>query len=164
MLRASCYAPSLYALLIHLAWSWWTWRLVQDLSGAHWQRHLGELVTWTLVVLVASPVALGLPLNRLLRKAESGGSLSWWHYALGGCDARDAWELVFQRATTYGAWVLFHLKGDSRLDPPGLVLGKYGKHSMAGQSPAEHDLFLQEMWAIDQLGYPVTELHPRRGM
>jgi hypothetical protein len=152
-----------YALLIHLAWSWWTWRLAQDLSGSHWQHHLGELVTWTLVVIVASPIALGLPLNRLLRRAESRGSLSWWHYALGGRDARDAWDLIFQRATTYGAWVLVHLKGDTP-DSPRLVLGKYGKRSAAGQSPAEHDLFLQEMWAVDELGHPVTALHPKRGM
>jgi len=33
---------------------------------------------------------------------------------------------------------------------------------MAGQSPGEHDLFLQAMWAVDELGYPVTELQPRR--
>jgi hypothetical protein len=49
-------------------------------------------------------------------------------------------------------------------DSPRLVLGKYGTRSAAGQSPAEHDLFLQEMWAVDELGYPVTELRPSRGM
>jgi Family of unknown function (DUF6338) len=152
-----------YALLIHLVWSWWTWHLVQDLTGAHWHRHLGETVTWALVVLVASPIVIGLPLNHVLRTAESKGSLSWWHYALGGRDARDAWDLVFQRATVNGAWVLVHLKGDTP-DATRVVLGKYGKRSAAGQSPAEHDLFLQEMWSVDELGHPVAKLEPQRGM
>jgi hypothetical protein len=35
---------------------------------------------------------------------------------------------------------------------------------VAGQSPAEHDLFLQELWAVDELGHPVTMLDPPRGM
>jgi hypothetical protein len=152
-----------YALLIHLIWSWWTWQLAQDLAGPHWQRHLGETVGWALVVLVASPIAIGLPLNRVLRRAEGKGSLSWWHYALGGRDARDAWDLVFQRATINGAWVLVHLKGDTP-EAPRVVLGKYGQRSAAGQSPSEHDLFLQEMWSVDELGHAVAKLDPERGM
>lgn len=152
-----------YALLIHLVWSWWTWHLVQHLAGADWQRQLGETVAWASIVLVVSPIVVGLPLNRLLRNAESKGKLSWWHYALGGRDARDAWDLVFQRATIRGAWVLVHLKGDTP-DAPRIVLGKYGKGSAAGQSPAEHDLYLQDMWSVDELGQPVAELSPRRGM
>ena len=32
-----------YALLTHLVWSWWTWRIAQDLAGAGWREHLGQL-------------------------------------------------------------------------------------------------------------------------
>lgn len=152
-----------YALLINVIWSWWTWYLAQDLAGPRWQHHLGETVAWTLVVLIASPIAIGLLLNRVLREAESKGSLSWWHYALGGRDARDAWDLVFQRATANGAWVLVHFRGD-RPEAPRVVLGKYGKQSSAGQSPAPHDLYLQEMWSVDELGRRVAKLEPGRGM
>jgi hypothetical protein len=136
---------------------------VQDLTGGHWQDHLDEVITWTIVVLVVSPILVGVPLNHVLRDAESKGSLSWWHYALGGRDARDAWDVVFQRATIDGAWVLVHLKGDEPASPR-VVLGKYGKRSVAGQSPAEHDMFLQELWAVDELGHPVAMLDPPRGM
>jgi hypothetical protein len=98
-------------------------------------------------VLVLSPIALGLPLNHVLRAAERRGSLSWWQYALGGRDVRDAWDLAFQRAAVAGAWVLVHLKGDAP-EAPRVVLGKYGKASAAGQSPAEHDLFLQALGVL----------------
>jgi Family of unknown function (DUF6338) len=152
-----------YALLIHLVWSWWTWDLVQDLSGGRWQDHLDAVVLWSFVVLVLSPIVVGLPLNYVLHRAESKGSLKWWHYALGGRDARDAWDVVFQRAAVAGAWLLVHLKGDQP-DSPRIVLGKYGSRSAAGQSPAEHDLFVQELWAVDAAGKPVSKLEPARGM
>jgi Family of unknown function (DUF6338) len=152
-----------YALLIHLAWSWWTWSLAQSLEGTNWRRDLGALVSWALIVLVVSPIAVGLPLNRLLRRAESRGTLSWWQYSLGGRDARDAWDLAFQRAAVEGSWVLVHLKGDTS-EAPRLVLGEYGRGSAAGQSPAEHDLFLHEIWSADEFGRPVAKLHPSRSM
>jgi hypothetical protein len=81
----------------------------------------------------------------------------------GGRDTRDAWDLAFQRATINGAWVLVHLKGDTP-DAPRVVLGKYGQRSAAGRSPSEHDLFLQEMWSVDELGHAVAKLDPERGM
>jgi len=115
------------------------------------------LLSLLIAVAAVMPGFVTVELTQRQRAVQVGGD------AQSGRDARDAWDLIFQRATTYGAWVLVHLKGDTP-DLPRLVLGKYGKRSMAGQSPAEHDLFLQEMWAIDELGYPVTELHPSRGM
>jgi hypothetical protein len=48
------------------------------------------------VVLVLAPVAIGLALNELLLRAErSGENLRWWHYALGGRDARHSWDFIF---------------------------------------------------------------------
>ena len=152
-----------YALLIHLLWIWWTWRLVERMSGISWHHLLVSVVCWAVVVLIVSPVAIGLWLNRLLLDAENGGSLSWWHYALGARDSRDAWDSVFQRAAEPGAWILVHLKGDDP-DSPRVALGRYGDRSSAGQSPAEHDLFLQEMWTVDDSGRPVFPLSPPRGM
>jgi len=152
-----------YALVIHLLWSWWTLQLAQHLAGAAWRNSLIELPGWAIVVSIISPIALGLPLNHLLRAAENKGSLSWWHYALGGRDARDAWDLVFQRVAESGAWVLVHLK-DDHPGSPRIVMGRYGRHSSVGQSPASHDLFLQEMWALDDARRPVAPLDPPRGM
>lgn len=152
-----------YAVVINLAWSWRTWQLAQDLTGGHWQHHLSELVVWAVLVLLVSPIGLGLAINAVLRHAEQRGTLSWWHYALGGRDARDAWDYSFQRAAAAGAWVLVHLKGGDP-DYPRMVLGKFGKRSAVGQTPAAHDLFLQELWSVDEAGNRVAPIEPSRGM
>jgi hypothetical protein len=152
-----------YAVLINLVWSWRTWQLAQNLTGGNWQHHLAELVVWVILVLLVSPVVLGLTINAVLRKAEQKGTLSWWHYALGGRDSRDAWDYSFQRAAANGAWVLVHLKGGDP-DYPRMVLGKYGQHSAVGQTPAAHDLFLQELWSVDVDGNPVAPIEPSRSM
>jgi len=148
-----------YAVLIHLVWSWRSWTLGQELSGPQWQPYLGGLVVWVLLVVVVSPVMLGLSINYLLRHAEEKGSLSWWHSALGGQDARDAWDFAFQQAASKGAWVLVSLK-DGSAQCPRMLLGKYGERSASGQTPAEHDLFLQELWSVDESGQPVEALDP----
>jgi hypothetical protein len=152
-----------YAVLINLIWSWRTWQLAQDLTGGNWQQHLSELVVWSILVLLVTPVVLGLAINSVLHRAEQRGTLSWWHYALGGRDARDAWDYSFQHAATTGGWVLVHLKGG---DPeyPRMVVGSYGKRSAVGQTPAAHDLFLQELWSVDVAGNPVAPIEPPRGM
>ncbi len=152
-----------YAVLINLIWSWRTWQLTQDLAGGNWQHHLSELVVWSILVLLVTPVVLGLAINAVLRRAEQRGTLSWWHYALGGRDARDAWDYSFQRAAASGLWVLVHLKGG---DPeyPRMVVGKFGTRSAVGQTPAAHDLFLQELWSVDVDGNRVAPIEPARGM
>lgn len=152
-----------YAVLINLIWSWRTWQLAQDLAGGNWQHHLSELVVWSILVLLVTPVVLGLAINAVLRRAEQRGTLSWWHYALGGRDARDAWDYSFQRAAAAGAWILVHLQGG---DPeyPRMVVGKFGTRSAVGQTPAAHDLFLQELWSVDLAGNPIAAIEPARGM
>jgi hypothetical protein len=92
-----------YSLTLHLLASPWTRALVLRLENGEWDRHLSSLVTYGLVVLLAAPVAIGLGLNELLRRAERSGRLKWWHYALGGRDARQAWDFVFQRLDA-GRW------------------------------------------------------------
>jgi hypothetical protein len=47
---------------------------------------------------------------------------------------------------------------------PHTILGKYGKESWASQSPADPDLYLQEVWATDEgacnpSGTPVSVEH-----
>lgn len=114
-------------------------------------------------MLLVSPLIVGLSINMLLRRAEQKGTLSWWHHALGGRDSRDGWDYAFQRAATKGAWVLVHLKGGGP-QYPRLVLGKYGTHSAVGQSPSAHDLYLQELWSVDDEGSPVARIDPPRSM
>lgn len=132
VLRALIYALVLQSAVLLTGW---TTRLI-DTAGllrhaAHgmrptWESHIGAIALWVLVVILIVPTVLGLLLGWFLRRAERHGDLTWFHYALGGRDARDAWDYIFLR---YGSgFVLIHRKGAS--DPAGRYLvGKFGRAS-----------------------------------
>jgi hypothetical protein len=46
------------------------------------------------------------------------------------------------------------------------IAGKLGRESWASQSPAlsGHDLWLEEIWTVDDYGRPSTMIQPRQGM
>jgi len=50
-----------YALIVHLAFGWWTASLVERVGPvAEWDEHVGALSLYTGVVLVVVPILLGL--------------------------------------------------------------------------------------------------------
>ena len=102
-----------------------------------------------MVVCILIPTIIGLLLGTWLRAAEADGALHWWHYALGGRDARRAWDYAFSQHN--GSWVRIVLR-DPAEGGPASILGKFGKRSWASQSPAEPDLYLQEVWPADRDG------------
>ena len=149
-----------YSLMLHLIVSPWTRSLVLKIENGDWQNHLDALVLYGAVVLVLVPVALGLLLNWVLLSAErSGENLRWWHYALGGRDARQSWDFIFQRIER-GRWIVVKLKSGRA------IAGKLGMGSWVSQSPAPggHDLWLQEIWSVDDFGRPGSKIQPRQGM
>ncbi|MDQ6915523.1 MAG: DUF6338 family protein [Actinomycetota bacterium] len=155
-----------YALAIHLAFAWWTRLLVLRIHSVDdWPSHLNALLLYGAVVLGLVPVTVGLLLNRYLRRAEAGqrpvGTLQ---RVLGGRDAGDAWDAVFPQLV-HGSWLVVELRSD---DPsrPAFTGGKFGKLSAAGQSPAEHNLYLEEMWTVSTT-FPrdlVEGIEPPRGI
>jgi hypothetical protein len=156
-----------FALVIHTAFSWWTRLLVQRIHDLDaWPAHVDALVLYSVVVLLLVPVALGVVLNRYLRKVEaSQGRLKLHQRVLGGGDVRDAWDYVFQRLAGPGGWLIVELRGsDSKTLR--LVGGKCGDQSSVGQSPSEHNLYLQELWTVGTT-FPhnlVEKIEPQRGM
>lgn len=150
-----------YALLLHVLASPWTRELALRIDPLdEWTQHLNALLLYTLVVLGAVPVTTGLLLGGYLRRVETRGSPGALYSVLGARDARDAWDYVFQRLDP-GAWLIIEL-GEGRL-----VGGKYGEHSSVGQSPSEHDLYLQELWHVDDTGFEPNlfgRVEPARGM
>jgi hypothetical protein len=149
-----------YSLIIHLVASPWTRSLVLKVDDGNWQDHVNALVSYGAAILVVAPVAIGLALNELLVRAErSGTHLRWWHYALGARDARQSWDFIFQRVRQ-GKWIVVKLKNG------GAIAGKFGQGSWASQSPATdgHDLWLQEIWSVNDFGQPGAMIEPPQGM
>lgn len=140
-----------YALIIQsiAALTGWLPALVEDLDGAGWKTHLDAAAVYALAVCVVLPTAIGLVLGTLLSDAEAEGSLKSWHYALGGRDVRRAWDYTFSRHD--GAWIGVYLQEPAQGAVP-VMIGKYGTNSWASQSPADPDLFLEEVWPADEGG------------
>lgn len=150
-----------YALIIQAVAALTTWlpHLAHELTRQKITDHFSALALYALVVCVAAPTLIGLLLGTWLRNAESGGALKWWHYALGGRDSRRAWDYSFSQHG--GRWLRIVLR-EPNAAGPAAFLGKYGKRSWASQSPADPDLYLQEVWPTDQDGL-VSEEEIERG-
>jgi len=144
-----------FALVIHLVFIWWTAWLVDRVGAtANWHDHVGALMTYVVVVLLAVPVALGLVLNTVLSRVESSdGPPPLWAAALGAGQARDAYDFAFQRVNAEGAWV---------------IVGLYGRGSAVGQTPSPHDIYLEQLCvvSVDAHGLPqiVAKTDPPRGV
>jgi hypothetical protein len=149
-----------YSLLLHLCVSPWTKCVVRKIEGGDWHDHLGALVLYGAVVLALLPALVGLVLNEILVRAErSGATLRLWHYALGARDARQSWDYIFQRLEQ-GRWLVVKLKSGRA------IAGKLGSGSWVSRTPAPsgHDLWLQEVWSVDDFGQPGVMIEPRQGM
>jgi hypothetical protein len=158
-----------YALIVHLAFFAWTVSLVQriDAPGA-WDDHVEALVVYSVVVLVAVPIALGVMANIAIAKVERrDGPASLWAAALGAGEARDAYDFMWQRASRDGTWVIVELIGHTAAEPR-LVGGLYGRQSAVGQTPAAHDLYLQQLCIVREREDGLRELtsatDPPRGV
>lgn len=140
-----------YALIIQAVAAITTWlpSLAHRVAKGSIADHFLGLALYGLIVCVAVPTIIGLLLGTWLRRAESAGALRWWHYALGGRDARRAWDYTFSQHD--GGWMRVVLR-DSPSGKPPAFLRKYGKRSWASQSPADPDLYLQEVWPTDENG------------
>lgn len=93
-----------YALTVHLAFSWWTVDLVDRVgSPREWQDHVGALVLYGAVVLLAVPAALGALANWAVAKVERlSGPPPLWAAALGAGEARDGYDFMWQRVSREG--------------------------------------------------------------
>lgn len=148
-----------YALLVHLIFSAWTAQLVQRIeSPGAWREHLGAMVSYSAVVLVAAPVVLGVLANLAIAKVERrDGPAPLWAAAIGAGEARDAYDFMWQRVSGDGTWVIVELVGHTTAEPR-LVGGLYGRQSAAGQTPAGHDLYLQRLCIVEQRDGGLREL------
>jgi len=158
-----------YALIVHLAFSAWTADLVQRVGPPdQWHRHVDALFLYGAVVLLAVPVLLGVLANLAIASVERrDGPPPLWAAALGAGEARDGYDFMWQRVRDEGTWVIVELVGHTP-DEPRLLGGLYGSGSAVGQTPASHDLYLQQLCLVRERPDGLRELlaatDPPRGV
>jgi hypothetical protein len=146
-----------YALFLHLVAAAWTAWLVDDVGPVKdWHNHVGALIPYVAVVLIAAPIIFGSLLGAYLRKVERREERpGFWYSALGARDAGSAWDNIFQRLAPLGSWVVVDCS-DGKLRG-----GLIGKASAIGQTPCPHDLFVQEIWTTETDANGVVNLDTR---
>jgi hypothetical protein len=160
VLRALAYA---LVLQIAVGLTGWTPQIVEDLeSGGSWREHMDAVALYLSAVVLVFPTIVGLALSWFLRRAEIKGRLTTLHYALGGRDARLAWDYIFQR---YGSgFVVVTLKENLDTRSSHLV-AKFGEGSWATMTPSDcRDVYFEEIWPADATGQITQQFVAPRGM
>jgi Family of unknown function (DUF6338) len=171
-LRSLWYSVALHLIALTTGW---TSRIYNDVrSPGRWEHHVRALGLFVGTVVFAVPVVLGLALDRRLRTREQRGQLRGLDYVLGGRDARQAWDYVFEHLD--GAFVVAQLKTPlgmlaSSDDGEGIeawtgttIVGKYASKSRATRTPSSrYDVFFEEVWPADAEGKIIGNFQPPRG-
>jgi hypothetical protein len=144
-----------YALVVHVLFGVWTVHLISRVGEPHeWIKHWGELTVYGAVVLIVVPVFIGVALNRYLATVEGkDGPPNLFAAAFGAGEARDAFDFAYQRWRKEGGYVIVELVGHTE-ETPRLVGGVYGRRSAVGQTPAPHDVYLENLCtvSVDEAG------------
>jgi hypothetical protein len=173
VLRSLWYSVALNLIAFATGWTSQIYNHVQH--EGQWEKHVLAIGLFIGTVVFAVPVVLGMGLGRHLRAREQRGKLRSLDYALGGRDARQAWDYVFEHLD--GGFVVVQLKTlPSSLRSPSAsdraatwngstILGKYGEESWATQTPGpRYDVFLEEVWPADAEGRIIGAFDPPRGL
>lgn len=119
---------------LNLGLWWWLVMLVQRVEFSSRQPLVFALGTiWILVVF---PVLLAILAWRLRRTRFAR---RWITHPL-----PTAWDFFF--ASRQPCWILFHLKNGKRFG------GFFGEDSFASSFPAAPDLYVQDLWRVDEFG------------
>lgn len=111
------------------------------------KRHLGWYLFLLLLILIAAPAIWPWVYLRL----------SSWHpvakYLVH--PIRKPWDYVFGKRETY--WVIVHLQDGRRIG------GRFDTQSFASSSPAEEQIYLEQVWALDDSGRFLHAIDRSRG-
>lgn len=134
----------------------------------NWSHHWGALAAYGAVVLIGLPAAIGTILNRYLAREEAkDGPPNLFAAAFGAGEARDAFDFAYQRWRKSGGYVIVELVGHTD-ESPRLVGGVYGRGSAVGQTPSQHDVYLESLCTVvvndDGIRSLVSRIEPQQGV
>jgi hypothetical protein len=148
-------------VITHLVMLGWTVPLAEALvsdardgKGFLSVAHYLQSAVWIAAVLLLVPAVLGFALS-WLTEAERP---RWWAALMRRAGLAStlrtgqAWDWRFRSLQREGAWVRIRLKNDQ-----GVFFGPFGTRSVASSDPRRRDIYLEEIWTVDERGDPVAQ-------
>lgn len=136
-----------------MAWPFGGLWIVKNYTGGTLDDQQAWALVWFLMVTIVWPVTASVIFNLVILSDRVDG----WLNKMGvGYDDRlpTAWDYFLRRGPF---WVKVYLKDDQ------VIPGEYGGVSKAGTSSKSKDLYLQQLWEVDEEGEFKEPLHDSGG-
>lgn len=143
--------------LVHCITFFWSARLLRtylDSPGSLLDQ-ASEVLIWTVTTIFVVPLALGLLLGFLSRLHWVDRCLAWIGFSYVQ-RLPSAWDYV--AGLNEGFYVRVHLRDSDRI-----VGGVYGTSSFASDERDAVDLYLEELWVLDEDGEFIAPVPTTRG-
>lgn len=133
----------------------WTVRIIEYHSQGALLDHSPEVFAWGLVTMFAVPTALGIFAGWLSGRSSVDTLLERIGFSY--IDRLpSAWDYVILKQR--GFYVKIHLKDDR-----GVIGGVYSQDSFASTEPLHQDMFIEQVWQLNEDGNFVRPVYNTRG-
>ncbi len=140
---------------VHIVLSWWTIRIVDFYRADALGDHALQVVFWGFIVVFATPAVLGVSAGQIVNLRRVNDWLDV--IGLGYIDRMpSAWDYMIRSDRPGFARV--HLKNGRSIG------GVFFDQSFASTTPQRADLFLEELWQLDDKGGFVAPLPETQGV
>jgi hypothetical protein len=106
------------------------------MTGDFYHKHFILYWLWVFVIMVVVPAFWPVAFLRLTTWHPVG---KYFVHPI-----RKPWDYVFRKRTRF--WIIVHLKNGQKIG------GFFGPESFASSSPADEQIYLEEVWALDEEG------------
>jgi hypothetical protein len=140
---------------VHIALSWRTVQIVDHYGDGTLSNHSWQVVSWGFVLVFAAPAVLGVVAGQLANLPVIDDWLDV--IGLGYIDRMpSAWDYMIRSDRPGFVRV--------RLKEGGMLGGVFFNQSFASNAPERTDLFLEELWQLDEYGGFVAPMPATQGV
>jgi hypothetical protein len=130
--------------LVHIVILPWSLRILDDYQQGALRDNSIQVVVWGLVVGFVLPIALGVGISQLAKRPRVDNVLD--KIGMGYVERMpSAWEYAIRLERS--AYVRIHLK--DQVVPIG---GRFAQSSFASTTPNASDIFIEQVWQLDEKG------------
>lgn len=142
--------------IVHAIMSRWTDRLVRiyDRDPHRLYDYFWEVLGWGAVTILVLPLGLGIGIGWLARTDRGDRLLTRFGFGYISL-LPSAWEYIFRKPK--GMYLRVHLRDGS------VIGGLYSVSSFTANPPGVSDLFIEQVWILDEAGNFIQPIPTNRG-